>query len=172
MSEFLSELLSIGGAELESEEAWLRREARDKGGFGGILTIDLVCFCPYVFIRAVLPKYRGDHAFAHEGRPVADVEITRGRARHAFIVDHWKDEPLQALEEDVERLGQRQGELHLLIMSANPPVETEDRMRKVGSLAGVGPQSGMHRFDAETGAGEIRQFWVGAWSVQRPRPAR
>ena len=172
MSEFLSELLSIGGAELEREEAWLRREAHDKGAYGGILSIDLVCFCPYVFTRAVLPKYRAKHAFTHEGRPVADIDIVRGRGRHAFIVDHWKAEPREALEEDVERLGQREGELHLLVMSGNRPTDTEDRMRQVDGLPGVGSRAGMHRLDAETGAGEIHEFWVGAWTVRRPRPAR
>ena len=169
MSELLSELLSTGGRSLEQEEVWLRSEARYKGGRGGILAIDEICFCPYVFGRAIPPKFDAKLRFTLDGRRVGELAVTLGRKRFALILDHWKDEPRAALQEDVDRLAKQKAEAFLLVLSANPCGQTESRMDLIDALPGVGPRTSVYRFSAETGQGEEYEFWVGAWPVARKR---
>jgi hypothetical protein len=170
MSQLVSQLLSIGGRSLEREEDWLRSDAARKGQHGGVITIDDICFCQYVFVRAILPEYRSTLEFTREGRRVAELAVAYERKHHFFILDHWKDEPVLPLQDHVDRLARQKPEAYLLVFSANPYGETEGKMRLVDGLAGVGERVAVHRFPAQTEKGEDTEFWVGAWRVPRQRP--
>jgi hypothetical protein len=169
MSQLVSELLSIGGRSLEEEERWLRSDARRRGGHGGLLTIDRICFCQYVFGRAILPKYKSTFEFTLDGRRVGELGVKFERKHYFFILDHWKDEPLAPLQDDVDRLAKQKAEAYLMVFAANPHGETEDRLRLVDALAGIGPRAGVHRFGAQTENGENYEFWVGGWRVPKGR---
>ena len=167
MSQLVPQLLSLGGLSLEREEEYLRSDAERRGGRGGILTIDEICFCQYVFGRVIPPEFDATLEFTREGRRVGEIRVKFERKPYFFILDHWKDEPLPPLQDHVERLAGQKAEACLLVFSANPYGETEERTRLVDGLPGVGPRAGIHRFGAETENGEIREFWVGAWPVPR-----
>ncbi len=171
MSELVPQLLSIGGRSLEREEDWLRTEAERKGGRGGILTIDEICFVQYVFGRAILPQFDSRLEFTRDGRRVGELRVTFERKRYVFILEHWKDEPLLPLQDHVDRLARQKAEAFLMVLSANPYAETESRLRAVEGLRGVGPRAGVHRFRTQTEQGEDHEFWVGAWPVARIRSA-
>ena len=120
MSQLVSQLLSIGGRSLEREEDWLRSDAERKGQHGGILTIDEICFCQYVFVRAILPEFDSTLEFTREGRRVAELGVKYERKHYFFILDHWKDEPVLPLQDHVDRLARQKPETYLLVFSANP----------------------------------------------------
>ncbi len=163
MSQLVSKLLSVGGRSLEREEDWLRSDAERRGRQGGILTIDEICFCQYVFGRAILPEFDSTLEFTRDGRRVGELSVKFERRRYFFILDHWKDEPLLPLQDHVERLAGQKAEAYLLVFSANPYGETDQRTRLVDGLRGVEPRAGIHRFGARIESGEDYEFWVGAW---------
>ncbi len=169
MTQLVSQLLSIGGRSLEQEEDWLRSDAARKGQHGGILTIDQICFCQYVFARAVLPKFHSTLEFTRDGRRVGELSVRHERKHYFFILDHWKDEPLLPLQDHVDRLAEHKAEAYLLVFSGNPYGETEGKTRLVDGLPGVEPRASIHRFAAQTDKGEDHEFWVGAWRVPKRR---
>lgn len=168
MTQFVSEILSIGGESLEREERFLRELSKRKGETGGLLRVDLICFPQYVFGRVVKPKFRATLEFTLEGRRVGELAVKIKRNAYFFIMDYWKDEPLAPLQDDVDRLAQQKKvEAYLLVFAANPFGETEGRMSLIDGLSGVEPRTGVYRFGAQTEKGEDHEFWVGAWRVAR-----
>lgn len=167
MSQLLSDIMAIGGRSLEQEEQFLRRQTERKGQAGGLLAVDLICFCPYVFLRAVLPKYNSKHEFTREGRRVAELAVKFERKNYSLVLDHWKDEPVDVLHGAVDRLTGKKAEAYLIVFSANRKAETEERQRLVEGLEGVGEKAAEHRFPALDASGEELEFWVAAWRAPR-----
>ena len=168
MSRLLSDIFALGCASLEREEQFLRGQAERDGQVGGLLAVDDICFCQYVFIRAVLPKFHATHAFTREGRRVGELVVKHDRKQHCFLVlDHWKDEPADVLEAAVDRLAGQKAEAYLVVISANRFGETEERQRLVEGLGGVGEKAAERRFPARTASGEENELWVAAWRVPR-----
>ncbi len=132
--QFVSKILEIGCRSLEREERSLRADAERRGQAGGLLTIDLVCFCQYVFIRAVLPEYKSSHEFTREGRRVGQLAIKYERKNYFLVLDHWKEEPVDVLQDGVDRLARQKSEAYLLVLSANRYGESEGRQRLVEGL--------------------------------------
>ena len=172
MSQLLSDIVAIGCGSLEQEEQFLRRETERKGQAGGLIAINLIGYCPYVFLRAVLPKYNAKHAFDREGRRVAELAVKFRRKNHLLILDHWKDEPADVLEAAVDRLAREKAEAYLIVLSANRQGETDRRQRLVEGLEGVAEKTAEHRFPTLSASGEQLEFWVAAWRVPRRWDAR
>lgn len=167
MSQLISEIIATGGRELEEEEQWQRSVQAGKGEAGGILGVNVICFHPWVFIRAILPNYRAKHSFTLEGRRVGELKVKIQKKEYFFIVDFWKDDPLAPLQEEVERLAKQKAEACLIVLSANPYGETEGRLRLIDGLNGVEPIEGVYRFGAKTDEGVDVEFWVGGWRVEK-----
>ncbi|HZZ60621.1 MAG TPA: hypothetical protein VFE63_05535 [Roseiarcus sp.] len=167
MSQLISEIIATGGRALEEEEQWQRSVQEGKGEAGGILGVNVICFHPYVFIRAILTNYRAKHAFTVEGRRVGELKVKIQKKQYFFIVDFWKDEPLAPLQESVERLAKQKAEACLIVLSANRYGETESRLRLIDGLAGLESREGVYRFGAKTDEGEDVEFWVGGWKVEK-----
>jgi len=167
MPHLLSDIIAVGCGSLEREEQYLRRETERKGQAGGLLAIDLICFCQYVFVRAILPRYKATIAFTREGRRVGELSVKSERRPYFLILDHWKDEPVDVLEAAVDRLAGQKAEAYLLVLSANRHGETEGRQRLVAGLEGVAEKTAEHRFPARAASGEELEFWVAAWRVPR-----
>jgi hypothetical protein len=166
MSQLLTDIIAIGCRSLEQEEQSLRRETERKGQAGGLIAIDLICFCPYVFLRAVLPKYDAKHEFTREGRRVGELAVKFERKSYYLILDHWKDEPVDVLQAAVDRLAlRRKAEACLIVLSANQYGETEGRQRLVDGLKGVAEKTNEHRFPTRAANGEELEFCVAAWRV-------
>lgn len=168
MSQLLSDIVAIGGRSLEQEEQSLRKQSERKGETGGLLTVDLICFRPYVFLRAILPRYNAQHAFTRDGRRVGELTVRFERRNYFFVLDHWNDEPVEVLEVALDRLSGRKGESYLIVSSANRFGATEERQRLVAALDGVAAEvMGEYRFPAATANGEELEFWVAAWRAAR-----
>jgi hypothetical protein len=170
MSQFISEIFSIGGRSLEKDDEFHEWYSQQRGEVGGLLTVNRPCFYPYVFGRALLPIYDCDLQFDNTERCFGELKVKHERKNYFFIMETWKEgEPLTPLTESVARLARSSARAYLLVFSASPPSQTEAHLRLVDGLPGVASRTGAHRFHTRNEKGEEFEFWVGAWQVGSKR---
>jgi hypothetical protein len=166
MSRFVSEIISIGGRELEKEDQFQQSFFERRGEVGGVLRINMACWPQYVFGRAILPNYDANLEFDNNERCFAELRVKFERKNYFFILEYWKEgESLTPLTESVDRLAKNSARAYLLVFSANPSGQTEEHLRLIDGLSGVGERISMHRFRTKNTAGEDREFWIGGWHV-------
>jgi hypothetical protein len=170
MSRFVSEIISIGGQELEREDEFQQWFFGRRGEAGGVLRINLACWPQYVFGRAILPKYDAKLEFDNNERCFAELRVKFERKNYFFTLEYWKEgESLTPLTESVDRLAKNSARAYLLVFSANPSGQTEEHLRLIDGLSGVGDRASAHRFRTKNDKGEDYEFWIGGWHVVSSR---
>lgn len=171
MSDVVSDIIAIGGDSLEREDAFEESFSARRGEVGGVLAVRQPCYFQYVFGRAILPKYKAELKFHNKERCFAVLQVKHARKKKLnFLMESWKDgESLAPVTESVDRLAKDSTGGYLLVFSANPPSQTEGRLRLVDGLPGVGSRTGEHRFPTKNQQGEDYEFWVVAWQVAGAR---
>lgn len=165
MSQFVSELISIGGQSLEKEDQFVQSVSERRGEIGGVLIVKWDCFYQYVFGRALLGKYDTQLRFNNEEHCFAELKVKFKRKQYFFIMEHWKaGAPLTPLKEQVDKLA-KYSNAYLLVFSANPCGQTEENLDLIDGLKGAEGRAGLHRFRTRDAKGEDYEFWVGGWHV-------
>jgi hypothetical protein len=175
MSDFVSELIAIGGRSLEQDEEYLKSVFARKGEVGGLLRVNVdvvICYYQIVFARVILPKYRAKLQFRYEGRREGELAIKRGRNRYFLVLDHWREDTTAPIQKNVDDLATRneKDEACLVVFSANADGETEERLALIDGLPGIGDRAGAHRIRTRNEKGEDCEFWIVGWHVPR-RPS-
>jgi hypothetical protein len=166
MSQFVSEIISIGGRELEKEDEFQQWFFGRRGEVGGVLRINLPCWRQYVFGRALLPKYDAKLRFYNEERCFAKLTVKFERKKYFFIMEKWQEgEPLTALTESIGKLAKYSSGAYLLVFSASPIGQTEGHLYRIDRLSGLENRTNVHRFRTKNEKGEDYEFWVGGWQV-------
>ena len=164
MSQFASELISIGGRELEKEDQFQRSLSVRRGEVGEVLRIDLACWHQYVFGRAILPKYDAKLKFYNDDRCYAELEVKLERKNYNFIMEYWEEgESVTSLTESIDKLADYSTRAYLLVFSANPSGRTEGQLRLIDGLSGLENRTSVHWFRTKNEKGEDYEFWIGGW---------
>ena len=164
MSQFVSEIIAIGGRELEREEEFQQWFFRRRGEVGGVLRINLPCWRQYVFGRAILPKYKAKLQFYNNEHCFAELTVKFERKNYLFIMEKWQEgEPLTALTESIGKLAKHSPEAYLLVFSASPIGQTERHLDLIDGLPGLRNRTSLHRFRTKNEKGEDYEFWIGGW---------
>ena len=131
------------------------------------MAVRQACYFQYVFGRAILPKYKAELIFHNKERCFAELRVKLDRKKKLFfMMESWKDgESLAPVTESIDRLAKNSTGGYLLVFSANPPGQTEGRLRLVDGLSEIGSRTGEHRFPTKNQQGEDCEFWVVAWQV-------
>ena len=166
MSQLVSEIISLGGQELEREDAFQQWFFGRRGEAGGVLRINLAGWRQYVFGRAILPKYKAELRFYNNDRCHAELRIKFKRKNIFFIMEKWEDgEPLTPFAESISRLAEDSADAYLLVFSASPLGQTEAHLHRIDGLSGIESRTSLHRFRTKNEKGEDYEFWIGGWRV-------
>ena len=166
MSQFVSEIISTGGRELEKEDQFQQSFFERRGEVGGVLRINLPCWPQYVFGRAILPKYDAKLQFYNNHRCFAELKVKFERKNYWFVMEKWKEgEPLGPLTEAVDRLAKSPAGAYLLVFSASPFGQTEGHLHRIDGLPRLENRTNVHRFRTKNDKGEDYEFWIGGWRV-------
>jgi hypothetical protein len=165
MATFMSDVASIAGRALETEDQELKKIFNGRGQAGGILRNELERYYQYIFWKAILPKYDAKLRFKHAEGYVPDLQLDYNGVSYFFEMKYWAEEHLRRIKADIKKVGIYTTGGYLVVFSANPAEKTEENLKLIDDLLATEARQGLYSFGTTNQVGRAVEFWVGIWHI-------
>jgi hypothetical protein len=160
----LQDVVALGGRALEAEDRHLRAIAQGRGQHGGLLRTESERYYQFIVWKSVIEKYDAEVEYKYDGSFV-DLVVNYNGVQHFFEMKNWRETPTWRMRCEIVRLHSLGGGF-LLVFAANPTNMTDENIRLIRDLPGIGGSFSCSRFPTEDPkTGKPFEFWFAGWSV-------